>query len=355
MLLPFYLFMAAELHGDSPAKPYRQPQLAAGHGQVVMTFGGGSTIYFASSADGGQNFGAPVKVAEVGALALRRHRGPRIAVLKDALVISAIVGDKPESEPRPANWPAATELVVFRSTDRGKTWTRSGVINDVPGATREGLHAMVADASGNLHAAWLDLREKGTRLYGAHSTDGGLTWSRNYLIYESPDGTICQCCAPSLAVGPDGSVWAMWRNVLDGSRDMYASRSRDGIHFEPAMKLGQETWKLNACPMDGGGIAITEKGPFSAWRRGENPVFVRPDGRETVYREGKDVAMAVGKPRTYVAWTSKTGAVEYITPTAKPVFTLAESGGFVTLLALPEGGVLAAWETKDSIDTRLLQ
>ena len=40
--------------------------------------------------------------------------------------------------------------------------TRAGVVNDVPDSAREGLHAMAADANGNLFAAWLDLRSKGT-------------------------------------------------------------------------------------------------------------------------------------------------------------------------------------------------
>ncbi len=51
-------------------------------------------IYFTSSPDGGQTFLPPTKVADAGALALGRHRGPRIAILKDAIVISAIAGEK---------------------------------------------------------------------------------------------------------------------------------------------------------------------------------------------------------------------------------------------------------------------
>ena len=65
----------------------------------------------------------------------------------------------------------------------------------------------------------------GTKLYGARSRDGGVTWSKNVLIYESPDGTICQCCHPSAAFDPGGQVLVMWRNCLGGARDMYLKSS----------------------------------------------------------------------------------------------------------------------------------
>ena len=51
-----------------------------------------------------------------------------------------------------------------------------------------------------MFATWLDDRGKGKRLYGASSKDGGASWSRNVLIYESPSGTICQCCHPTAII-----------------------------------------------------------------------------------------------------------------------------------------------------------
>src|SRR5260221_2643708 len=199
MLFSFVLLLAMRIEPPTADVPYKQPQLAAAHGQVVMAFGAGKSIYFTQSVDQGQTFAKPVQVAEAGVIALGRHRGPRAAILKDALVISAIVGDKVATGAHAHGLPEAGNLAVWRSTDKGKTWARAGVVNDVAGAAREGLHSMTADTQGNLFAAWLDLREKGTRLYGARSTDGGLTWSRNVLVHASPEGTICQCCAPSVA------------------------------------------------------------------------------------------------------------------------------------------------------------
>jgi hypothetical protein len=337
LLLPFLLF-ATRIQPDAAAIPYRQPQLAAAHGQVDMTFGAGSTIYFTSSSDEGQHFAPPTKVGDLPSLHLGRHRGPRLAILKDALVISAISND----------------LTVWRSTDHGKNWSRTGVINDVPGATREGLHAMAADSNGNLFAVWLDLRTKGTQLYGAKSTDGGLTWSKNVRVYTSPDGTICQCCDPSLAFDKDGRVWVMWRNVIEGSRDMYVTSSADGIHFDAARKIGTGTWKLNACPMDGGGLAVDHGGVVSAWRREGNVFLTEPGHEEKQIGTGKDIALAQSTAGPYVAWTQGS-SIEMLRPSTAAPEMLSTQGAYVNLVALPGGGVVAAWESTNGIETKRIQ
>jgi hypothetical protein len=59
---------------------------------------------------------------------------------------------------------------------------------------------MATGGNGLIFTTWLDLRAQGTRLYGSTSTDGGATWSPNALVYESPSGSVCECCHPSAAV-----------------------------------------------------------------------------------------------------------------------------------------------------------
>ena len=334
--------IAATMPDISP----RQPQLAAAHGTVAMTYGAGSTVYFRSSTDQGATFGPPVRVRQAGSLALGRHRGPRIAILKDAIVISAVVG-----EPKVQ----AGTLTAWRSTDNGKSWTQGKAINDVPEAAREGLHAMIARPDGSLFAVWLDLRVKGTHLVGSTSTDGGLSWSKNTLVYESPSGTIFQCCHPSLAVDSKGDVWVMWRNAVDGSRDLYAASSADGVHFTAARKLGAGTWKLDACPMDGGGFAVDAAGKItSAWRRDSQIYLSSGDAAETLVGNGKDVALIAGKDGPHLAWT-KEGAVQVLLPGMRAPKAVTVEGGFPSLIALDNGSVLLAWETHTSIETLLLR
>ena len=106
-------------------------------------------------------------------------------------------------------------------------------------------------------------------LWSRTSRDGGENWGPEVRIYASPDGHICECCHPSVAIGPKGEIAAMWRNWLDGSRDMWTAVSTDGGKtFPEPRKLGQGSWPLKGCPMDGGGIAFDPDGKLiSVWRR----------------------------------------------------------------------------------------
>ena len=353
MVLPFLLLASVLPHHASVA-PYRQPQLAAGHGLVVLTFADDHSIYFASSRDQGRTFSQPSKVADVAALAAGRHRGPRAVILKDAILISAVVGETVSTGPHAHGLPADGNLTVWRSVNQGKTWSKSGAINDAAGATREGLHAITSDRNGNVLAAWLDKRAEGTQIYGSKSTDGGRTWSKNVSIYESPEGTVCECCGPSIAADDSGQVWVMWRNVLQGARDLYITSSRDGARFEPARKIGVGTWSLNACPMDGGGVAVEGDHVVTAWRRDGSIFLAEPGKAETKVGSGKDVAIARGKKGVYSAW-SKGPGLEILTPGASAPVPLASEGAYVSLVGLPDGAVLAAWETGNSIDTKRVQ
>lgn len=103
-------------------------------------------------------------------------------------------------------------------------------------------------------------------LWAKFSLDGGRAWSEDRLVYAAPDGPICQCCAPSVAFAPDGRIGILWRNLVQGARDLYATETTDGLHFSPARKLGQGTWMLNGCPMDGGSWPMTP--PAAGYRSG---------------------------------------------------------------------------------------
>lgn len=341
---------AAEVQPKTAALEFHQPQLASAYGKTLLAYGGGSGIYVESSPDGGRTFGPRTKVADVGALALGRHRGPRITILRDSMLVTAVAG-KPVAEGVHAHGlPEKGDLTVWRSTDGGKVWARTGLINDQPGAASEGLHAIAADSKGNLFAAWLDLRAKGTQLFGARSIDGGLTWSKNVLIYASPDGTICQCCDPSLAFDEKGQIQVMWRNALAGARDLYLSRSADGMHFSAAEKLGTGTWKLEACPMDGGGIAMDRGGMVTVWRRGKELFSAKPGRVEELIAEGKDVAVAAGRKGAYIAWSGEKG-IQVLAPGAKSPVVVASEGGYPNLTAIADGSVLVAWESNGTIRT----
>ncbi len=240
----------------------KEAQMAIGRDHhVYVAFGQGDAIYLAKSSDEGSSYSAPIKVSQMGSLSLGMRRGPRIAVNNEIVTITAVYGKQGRG--------ADGDLVAFRSADAGNHWSGPSRVNDVAGSAREGLHSMAMGPDGLLACAWLDLRSKGTKIYLSTSANGGTTWSANNLVYASPSGTVCQCCQPTVQFDAKGKLYVMFRNVIEGARDMYLTSSTDnGQSFSSATKLGTGTWMLNACPMDGGALSFTDTGDVRAiWRR----------------------------------------------------------------------------------------
>ena len=341
---------AVRLGSPGPDSPAREPQLAANRSAVVLAFGAGRAIYFSSSHDGGKTFSTPSRVDEAGILPLSRHRGPRIALSGNTIVITAITGNRLAEDPHAHGLPTDGDLSVWRSQDGGGTWSQGKPINDVSGSATEGLHALASNGKGTLFAAWLDKRgAQGTKLYAARSTDDGATWSKNIAVYQSPDGSICECCHPSVAIDDAGRFLVMWRNSLGGARDMYLASSRDGVNFSKPAKLGNGTWQLNACPMDGGGLAASGGKVVTAWRR-EGSVFLAEPGQpERQIGTGKDVALALSGDRAYAVWSNGSKLEAW---TGGSIDVLSDAGAFPSLCPLPAGGVLAAWEENGAVEIR---
>jgi hypothetical protein len=340
--------------GPGPEKtPYRQPEVAAGNGRVALTFASGGAVMIAFSNDNGKSFASPKRVSEVPVLAAGRHRGPRALFVDREVLVSAVAGKTLAQGPHAHGLPSDGDLVVWRSFDTGRTWSAPSIVNDAPGAAREGFQSIVSDGHGQLAAVWLDLRNEGTRLYGAFSQDGGATWSKNILIYEAAGGTICQCCGPSMVSTGPGRFAVMFRNVVGGSRDLYMLRLENGKVVSKPEKIGLGTWTINACPMDGGGLAYSNGQLISAWRRDEDVFLSTPSSKETKIGSGLDISLAVSHGNPYVAW-QKAGKIS-VWNAGKTLTLVEQGGGFPVLTSLPDGNILAAWEANGAIATRVLR
>lgn len=349
--MPILLLFAASLFGAEwtqpvGGQPNRQPQLASAGKQIAMTYGSGNEIYFAGSLDAGKTWGKPVLVSKKGKVSLGMRRGPRIAITKEAIVIAAVAGEQGRG--------ADGDVVVWRSVDQGATWSAPKRVNDVASSAREGLHSIAAGGKNTLFATWLDLREKGTKLYGSTSFDGGLTWSANHLVYQSPSGSVCECCHPTAVVDSEGNIGVMFRNALDGNRDMYLARSSDGgATFGAAAKLGSESWKLNACPMDGGSLILGAKNTsVSVWRR-EGNLYLSNGPDELLLGPGKQPVITKTSKGTFLAWTEGK-SIRWKWAGETEVKTLPDEGTFLSIAPLPDGSVLLAGERDGTVFVKSL-
>ena len=329
--------------GSKPSCP-QQPQLAVDEkGAIHLVFGVANAIKYCRSTDGGKSFSPIVELANSLQLSLGMRRGPRVAATSNAVCVT-FVGGK-EGKGRDG------DLLAMRSTDGGATWTGPVAVNSVIGSAREGLHGMAAGPNGQLCCVWLDLRNKRTEVMASTSPDGGVTWEKNSLVYQSPSGNVCECCHPSVCFDVKGSVYVLWRNSLDGSRDMYWTKSNDGCEsFDEAAKLGLDTWQLDACPMDGGGIAISDdRVAATAWRR-ENTVYLSTTAQTAERRlgNGEQPWIACTPDGPYVIWLEKRGGEAKLhRPNSPEAEVVAQHAIDPVIVAsrIGNGPVIAAWES----------
>jgi hypothetical protein len=340
-LMPLLLQGAATM---GPSIAGRQPVLATDGKMVGVVVGRDDGVYFAGSRDGGRTFTEPVRVAQTTHLALGLRRGPRIALTGSAIVITGIDGELGNGKDG--------DLIAWRSEDGGRTWADGVHVNDVAGSAREGLHDLAAGDNGLLATAWLDLRNKGTRIYSSVSRDNGRTWSANRLVYESPTGSVCQCCHPSVAISAAGEIAVMFRNEIRVAgaaveapplRDMYLARGRRDGAFEPAIKLGTGSWPLAACPMDGGDVGFDRAGNLlTVWRREDRIYSDRPGQPEEQIGTGKNPVLAIAANGSYEAWMEGAGVT--VRDAAGQTLGTFAGAHWPVLVTLADGSVLLAYE-----------
>lgn len=218
-----------------------------------LVYGSGDSIMYSYSADHGKSFSQPTLISVLTELAASHTRGPQIASTNNGITV--IAGN------------SYGNIFSYYKAVSGK-WIQGNKVNDADTTAKEGLMALSGDGK-NTFAVWLDVREnKHNKIFGAKSTDGGKTWSANKMIYTSPDTSVCECCKPSVIV-KGNDVYVMFRNWLQGNRDLYLIYSSDvGNNFGQAQKLGNGNWKLDGCPMDGGALAVNKQGEIqTVWRR----------------------------------------------------------------------------------------
>jgi hypothetical protein len=315
----------------------KQPQVTVGpNGSVHVTFGVGNAIFCATSIDG-RAFNTPVKVGEAGVLALGKRRGPRIAATASSITITAPVGKLGGGKDG--------DTLAWRSVDGGKTWTGPVRVNSTPDSAREGLHDLAADADGRLFCVWTDLRNGKPQFFGSISSDGGATWGENRLVHEGP---LCPCCQPSACFDGQGRLHVLWRNNLSDDRDMYLLSSGDGRRWDTPQKLGQGTWHLRACPMDGGGLAVDDAGKVhTIWRREQTLYRCVPGDAEMSLGTGEQGRTVRGPNGVYFTWIAGRPGTLFVLPpnTSRPT-RLAANAIDPAIAARPDGSgpVVVVWE-----------
>ena len=316
----------------------QMPNLAEDEsGNLHLVYGSGDSIMYSFSSDKGNSFSSPLLVAIVPKLFSFATRGPQIAVSDYGIIITA----------------STSKGNIYSFYKENGKWKQGNRINDVDTVAKEGLMALAADGK-NAFAVWLDLRQtKRNKIYGARSNDGGRTWSKNLMIYTSPDTVVCECCKPSVAM-KGSNIYVMFRNRLNGYRDLYLIQSSNGgASFAQAQKLGTGSWKLNACPMDGGALSVNQQGEVqTVWRR-QNKIFAAMPGMpEHEIGEGRGCVIETVDDNNVYAWSNE-GKIIF-TKTGEQKKILGE-GSQPVLKMLDNEHVICVWENEKQIHASVVK
>jgi len=314
----------------------QMPALAFNNSTTTVVYGHADSILYTTSADEGNSFSKPALVSLLPDLAASHSRGPQITTTNNGLAIIACNNEG--------------DIFSYHTDPSGK-WTQGPRINDADTVAKEGLMSLAADGN-NVFAVWLDLRTGNNQIYGARSTDGGVSWSKNMLIYASPDTTVCECCKPSVAV-KGNNVSVMFRNWLNQKRDLYLIQSTDGGNsFGQAQKLGNGSWALKGCPMDGGGLVIKDDGSVeTTWRREKTIYSCIPGQAEKEMGKGKGVTMTnVGGQNVY-AWTED-GNVVCVLPNGKK--QVPGKGMMPAVKAIGNDKFICVWENNKQVHSAVM-
>ncbi|MEZ0538902.1 exo-alpha-sialidase [Fibrella arboris] len=332
-LFPFFTTNQPTDSGQRIATGHLPAVVADQAGTVHLTFGQDSTIYYATASSQPARFSPPVAVATLHGLVTTAKRGPQIAATDKHVVITVVnkTGD----------------LFAYTLDRHTGKWSGATRLNDVPEVAKEGFQAVASASSTTFHAVWLDLRgDNQNKIAGTTSTDGGRTWTTNQLIYQSPGGSVCECCRVSIAAR-NNNVYVQFRNWLNGARDLYLAHSTDGGRtYRSVQKLGTGTWKLAGCPMDGGGLTLTQSGqPTTVWRR-ENTLYTCQPGKpEKALAIGQNVTITNGPAGNTMAWDE--GGTVWLQQNG--TVSVAVGKGKMPSLAISGQSAICVWEADGQV------
>jgi len=145
------------------------------------------------------------------------------------------------------------------------------------------------------------------------------------------------------------NVYVMFRNWLDGNRDLYLIKSNDnGKSFGEAQKLGTGSWQLNGCPMDGGGLAIAANGtPQTVWRRQSKIYADIPGNPEEEIGEGKGCSIETTNGKNIYAWSDNNGNIICLMPDGSQ--KILGKGILPLMKAVSDDEFVCVWQNEKEI------
>lgn len=219
------------------------------------------TLYYAISADKGQTFSAPQRVATANGILPHAENMPKMVFKPDGEVI-AIYG----VEQNDARNKYAGRVFYTRSLDGGKNWLPAQALVTDTGSYDQRYFDIALLPGGEAAAIWLDNRKdvnaEGSSLYFA-VTNGHEGFKNEKALAE----TVCQCCRTDLYTDEQGGIHIAFRDIINDSiRDMVHMVSADGGNtFSKLNRISADNWVVRGCPHTGPAMVKNNQGMHFAW------------------------------------------------------------------------------------------
>lgn len=266
--------------------------------------------------------GEAVRVNGSGEVPYSRQEAPALAVSGDDVLMTWAV-THPKVTP---DKPFSNDLRLSRSTDGGKTFQPSVLVNDDQQVIGHSFDSIHVAPDGAVHIAWIDGREgkKESGTFATRSTDRGRTVDKNLKVDEN----TCVCCRTAMTSGPDGTLYVAWRKILPGDlRETVVARSTDGgATYSAPVIVGHDRWVFPGCPHRPASVGTDRQGRlYVAW-----------------YTEGSDET-----PSIYLAYSDDKG--ETFSPKQKLNFSKGTFPDHPQMAVDQEGRVILVWEEQSPV------
>lgn len=316
-------FAQTHQHGSQPAgdgrfNPFLVSDTRGGfYLAYIQRANNASDVMIRHSTDG-KTFSAPVRVNDrAGDATVRNENPPKVAVARNGNVYVCWANER-------ARWKG--NIRFARSTDSGKTFSPSITLNS--DAEREptghAFQSVTVDRNGRIYIAWIDERNKkegdrGAEVWMSVSEDEGRTFSGDRKVVSD----VCECCRTNIQIDSAGRLFLAYRTVPAAGpmyRDIMVARSEDGgKNFKP-VKVSEDRWEINACPVTGPGLSVDSRGRIAViW-------FAGGDKQGLFYAASSDHG---------ASYSSR-----------KQLESAQNLGKHAQTIALPDGRLLVAWDEK---------
>lgn len=261
-------------------------------GSLGDTIGGDPDILVSTSTTGGVTWSPPQALAPNAASDTNFDSEPSIAVDDDGHWIATWASGNPALR----SIAMQARIVISRSMDAGKSWTRPRVVAPAPEIARPDGGAQIAAGEDGV---WLLVWESSDSLGGtvgldrdiyiSRSEDHGLTWSDPRALAVNAASDAGDDAAPVLVYAGNRSwavAWHSWDRqayALGADADLLICTSEDdGEHWTPPLMLntnarsnfGEDTEVSLATDGAGGWVAVWQSNePINGQVRGDHDVF----------------------------------------------------------------------------------